>query len=238
MKPPAAWVGAWVERWLTGFQRRHGLATERPKLISNEGEKLLLHVGCGPSNISHIPVAGFQEPGWRELRLDLDASVYPDIEGSMTDMYAVSTGLVDAVYSSHSIEHLIWHEVPKALAEFLRVLNDTGFVVITCPDVQALAVMVEQDRLLEPLYEAFAGPVTTFDILYGYRPVLEKNPWMAHRSGFTFTTLVGVLREAGFPSIAGFRRPALFDMWVVASKSKRSEDEMRALVSAYLPSTA
>jgi hypothetical protein len=98
--------------------------------------------------------------------------------------------------------------------------------------------MVAQDRLLEPLYEAFAGPVTTFDILYGYRPVLEKKPWMAHRSGFTFTTLVDVLREAGFPSIAGFRRPALFDLWVIASKSKRSEEEMRVLVSTYLPSTA
>lgn len=238
MKRLEAWIGARVERWLSGFKRRHGLVAEHPEFSSSGSEKLLLHVGCGPSNISHIPIAGFQEPGWRELRLDLDASVYPDIEGSMTNMFAVSDGLVDAVYSSHSIEHLIWHEVPKALAEFLRVLKDSGFVVITCPDVQALASMVAQDRLLEPLYEAFAGPVTTFDILYGYRPVLEKNPWMAHRSGFTFSTLVEVLREAGFPSIAGFRRPQLFEMWVIASKTQRSEEEMRALVSTYLPSTS
>jgi hypothetical protein len=195
-------------------------------------------VGCGPANISHIPIASFQEPGWRELRLDLDASVHPDIEGSMTDMSAVSSGLVDAVYSSHSIEHLIWHEVPLALAEFRRVLKDTGFVVITCPDLQSLASIIEQDRLLEPLYQAFAGPVTAFDILYGYRPVLEKSPWMAHRSGFTFSSLVAVLREAGFPSMAGFRRPELFEMWLIASKSQRSEEDMRALVSRYLPSTA
>jgi SAM-dependent methyltransferase len=238
MKRLQAWLGAWVARWLTGFRRRHGLESKQFQPLVGEGEKLLLHVGCGPANISHIPVLGFQEPGWRELRLDLDASVHPDIEGSMTDMFAVSNGLVDAVYSSHSIEHLVWHEVPRALAEFLRVLKDTGFVVITCPDVQALASMVEQDRMLETLYESFAGPVTAFDILYGYRPVLEKSPWMAHRSGFTFSTLVGVLREAGFPSIAGFRRPGVFDLWVVASKSKRSEEEMQTLANSYLASTA
>jgi hypothetical protein len=231
-------MGACVARWLAGFERRHGLVTDRSKPTTGDPDQLLLHVGCGPANISHIPIASFQEPGWRELRLDLDASVHPDIEGSMTDMSAVSSGLVDAVYSSHSIEHLIWHEVPLALAEFRRVLKDTGFVVITCPDLQSLASIIEQDRLLEPLYQAFAGPVTAFDILYGYRPVLEKSPWMAHRSGFTFSSLVAVLREAGFPSMAGFRRPELFEMWLIASKSQRSEEDMRALVSRYLPSTA
>jgi hypothetical protein len=232
------WIGALIERWLSGFKRRYGLASELPKPIVDRGQKLLLHVGCGPANISNIPVRGFQEPEWRELRLDLDASVHPDIEGSMTHMPAVPAGLVDAIYSSHSIEHLVWHEVPRALDEFQRVLKDTGFVVITCPDVQSLAAMVAEDRLLETLYESFAGPVTTFDILYGYRPVLEKNPWMAHRSGFTFSTLVDVLRAAKFPSIAGFRRPDAFDLWVVASKSKRTEEEMRNLASTYLINAA
>lgn len=234
------WLAAMAKRWLRRFMGRHGLtaADTKPLLDAKDSTPLLLHVGCGPSSLAHIPVAGFRDNAWRELRLDIDASVQPDIEGSMTDMAAVPSGLVDAVYSSHSIEHLVWHDVPKALAEFLRVLKDTGFAVITCPDLQALASMVEQDRLLEPLYASYAGPVSAFDILYGYRPLLEKNPWMAHRSGFTFSSLVGVLREAGFASVAGLRRPQVFDLWVVASKSSRSEDEMRELARMYLVESA
>lgn len=51
--------------------------------------------------------------------------------GTMTSMDAVQTGSMDALFSSHNIEHLYPYEVPVALAEFRRVLNDDGFAVIT-----------------------------------------------------------------------------------------------------------
>ncbi len=60
----------------------------------------------------------------------------PDVLGTMTNMSAVATGSVDAVVSSHNIEHLYPHEVPLALAEFVRVLKPDGRVLITCPDMQ------------------------------------------------------------------------------------------------------
>jgi predicted SAM-dependent methyltransferase len=47
-------------------------------------------------------------------------------------MSALATGSVDAVVSSHNMEHLYPHEVPLALAEFVRVLK---------PDWRALAVL-------------------------------------------------------------------------------------------------
>ena len=148
-------------------------------------------MGCGSATLAVIPVAGFQGTNWRELRLDADASVQPDIAGSMTDMPAVASASVDAVFSSHGMEHLYWHDVPKALAEFLRVLKDDGFVVITCPDVQAAAAMVAEDRLFDTAYESAAGSITPFDIFYSYRPFVEQNPqWMAHHCGFTFRRLL------------------------------------------------
>jgi predicted SAM-dependent methyltransferase len=52
----------------------------------------------------------------QELRLDIDASVAPDIVATMTDMSRVADASVDAVFSSHNIEHLDPHEVPVALA--------------------------------------------------------------------------------------------------------------------------
>ncbi len=81
--------------------------------------KTFLHVGCGPKHKNQT-TRGFNTPDWTELRLDIDASVAPDIIGTMTDMSAVADASVDAIFSSHNIEHLYPHEVPVALAEFLR----------------------------------------------------------------------------------------------------------------------
>ena len=97
--------------------------------------KRFLHVGCGPKRKAQT-TAAFDTPDWQEVRFDIDAGVAPDIIGTMTDMSAVATGSIDAVFSSHNIEHLYPHEVPTALAEFLRVLTPGGFAVITCPDLQ------------------------------------------------------------------------------------------------------
>jgi hypothetical protein len=82
----------------------------------------LLHVGCGP-NRKEQTTRGFNTPEWHELRLDIDPSVAPDVVGTMTDMAAVADASVDAIFSSHNLEHLEAHEVPVALKEFLRVLT-------------------------------------------------------------------------------------------------------------------
>lgn len=254
-----AWLVRRIEAWLSRFQARHALTAATPGDTSaatgvqtqasahsiattvagarDSAARLLLHVGCGYARMATLPVPGFQQSHWQEWRLDADASVQPDIEGSMTDMAAVASGAVDAVYSSHGIEHLYWHDVPRALAEFLRVLNDDGFAVITCPDVQAAAAMIAEDRMFDTAYESAGGTITPFDILYSYRPYVEENPqWMSHHCGFTLSTLTRVLRDAGFAATAGFRRAGGFDLWIVASKRSRPEPEMRALAQAYLVS--
>ena len=66
---------------------------------------LLLHVGCG-SKRKNQTTRGFNKDNWQELRLDIDPSVNPDIIGTMTDMSALENSSVDAIFSSHNIEHL------------------------------------------------------------------------------------------------------------------------------------
>jgi predicted SAM-dependent methyltransferase len=110
--------------------------------------KSLLHVGCGPKRKAQT-TRGFNTDGWTEVRLDIDESVKPDLVGTMTDMSAVASASMNAVYSSHNIEHLYPHEVPIALSEFLRVLADDGFAVITCPDLQSVCALIAQDRLTQ-----------------------------------------------------------------------------------------
>ena len=39
----------------------------------------------------------------------MDESVAPEVIGTMTDMSAVETGLMDALLSSHNVEHLYPH---------------------------------------------------------------------------------------------------------------------------------
>ncbi|NMG04255.1 class I SAM-dependent methyltransferase [Azoarcus taiwanensis] len=197
--------------------------------------KTFLHVGCGPLR-KESTTPGFNTTEWQELRLDIDQSVAPDIVGTMTDMSGVADASVDAVYSSHNIEHLYAHEVPIALAEFLRVLKPDGFAVITCPDLKSVCALVADDKLTDTAYISGLGPNTPNYILYGFRPSMAQgNLYMAHRSGFTEKVLGGTLSAAGFAMVATMARPAAFDLWAVACKAPRSSDEMHALAAAHFP---
>ena len=196
--------------------------------------KTFLHVGCGPQRKSGT-TQGFNTDDWQELRLDIDESVQPDIIGTMTDMSAVADASVDALFSSHNIEHLYAHEVPLALAEFLRVLKEDGFAVITCPDIQSVCALVAQGQLLEPAYHTSQGlPIAPIDILYGWRPPMAQgNLYMAHRCGFTEEVLRNTLRAAGFPSVATICRPASFELWAVASKTEIDANQLRELAGQH-----
>ncbi|HTR00966.1 MAG TPA: methyltransferase domain-containing protein [Candidatus Acidoferrum sp.] len=197
----------------------------------------LLHVGCGNARIQHT-TAGFNDGTWRELRVDINPAVKPDVLGSMLDMSSVADASVNAVYSSHSIEHLYPHEVPQALAEFLRVLKHDGFAVFTCPDLQSICQLVAEDKLLEPAYEVPAGKITPLDMLYGFRRDLALgNVWMAHHSGFTRSSLTAILKENGFGSVLVMARNFAphYDLWAIAGKSARDDADMLELMSKHFP---
>ncbi|HJV85651.1 MAG TPA: methyltransferase domain-containing protein [Noviherbaspirillum sp.] len=237
----------YAHSWLERFRNRHGLSIPALQVTSHDGvfrrsatgKKLLLHVGCGHATIDHIGLSGFSRPTWSEIRLDADETVAPDIVGSMTEMPSVPSKSVDAVFSSHGIEHLYWHDVPRTLAEFFRVLRDDGFLVVACPDLQAAAQMISEDRMFDTAYMSAAGPITPFDMVFSYRPFVEANPqWMSHHCGFTLSTLLAALREASFASVYGIRRPDGFDLWVLGSKSPRTTEEIAALAAQYLPVVA
>lgn len=198
--------------------------------------KTFLHVGCGP-RYNEDSVPGFNAGQWRELRFDIDPSVKPDLIGSMTDMSAVVTESVDAIFSSHNIEHLYPHEVPVALEEFKRVLKPDGYVVLTCPDLQSVCALVAEDQLLDTAYVSAAGPIAPIDILYGHRPQLAAgNAHMAHKSGFTQKVLVGSLQAAGFQKTASLRREnPFFDLWVVATKQNMDDNALKALAAQHFP---
>lgn len=175
----------------------------------------VLHVGCGSAGREKLPQP-FKGGQWREVRLDINPKVKPDIVASMTSMPMVASGSMDGVFSSHNLEHLYHHQIAEALGEFRRVMKQGGMLVITLPDLQAVAAYIADGRLENALYQSSAGAISPIDILYGFRRDVEKgNHFMAHKTGFTAVSLANHLKQAGFCNIVIQRE--WVNLWAVAT---------------------
>jgi hypothetical protein len=181
-----------------------------------ERQKLLINVGCGPV-LTLTRTALFQD--WRQMRVDIEESVQPDIVADLTDLSPIENGSADALWSSHCVEHLYQSQVPGALGEFHRVLRDDGFAVVLVPDLQAVADRIVSDKFDEPIYTSGMGPVSAHDMFYGFGPAIAAGQTsMAHRCGFTPTILVNLLNASSFAEYA-IRRLRSLELLVVARKS-------------------
>lgn len=176
----------------------------------------LLHVGCGRRDPQRLP-ACLRTPHWQEIRFDIDPGVQPDLVGSITDLGALADDSVDAIYSSHNLEHLETHQVPLALAEFRRVLAPHGFALLTLPDLRAIARHIVDGRLEQPLYQSAAGPISALDMVFGHQAALRNgNHYMAHRTGFSADTLARQLISAGFGEVR-VHEGSRWDLWALAT---------------------
>jgi len=200
-------------------KRQRG-AVSRPAVEAPAGPKRVLHVGCGPPGPNQVPVR-YRGDDWREVRYDIDPGVEPDIVGSIVDMSPVASGSVDAIWSSHNLEHVYAHEVPLVIGEFYRVLRPAGEALITLPDLQAIAEFIVQDKLEDTAYVSPAGPITPLDVVYGYgKAIKQGNEFMAHRTGFTAKTLGAKLRRAGFRDVTLERKDLA--LWALGRKKQRA----------------
>jgi len=197
-------------------------------LFETSNKKTVLHVGCGPLHPNRLHQL-FRGPEWKEVRLDIDPCVEPDIIASITDMNIVLSECADAIYSSHNLEHLYPHEVPVALREFVRILKQSGFALISLPDLQTAAELVVANKLDEPAYQSPAGPITPLDILYGHGVSMASgNLFMAHKTGFSAKTLAHSILHAGFAGVKVIRDKKNFSLWAKAYKQKPEEEESKA----------
>jgi SAM-dependent methyltransferase len=173
--------------------------------------------------------------GWRQLRVDVDPAVKPDILAHLTDLSTIEDSSVDAVWAAHCVEHLYAHEVRLALAEFRRVLRPDGFVCVIVPDLQAVASYLLADRLHEPMYQSSAGPVTPHDVIFGFGPAIAAGrPSMGHRCGFTPGMLQRCFRELPFAEVQLRRRSAQLELVALARAAPASDDAGRAALMAAL----
>jgi hypothetical protein len=196
-------------------------------------ERLVINVGCGARG-SALP-ALFQ--GWRELRVDVDTTVEPDVIADLTDLSVIPAGIADAVWAAHCVEHLYAHEVPVALAQFRRVIREDGFACLIVPDLQTVAQHVAADRMHETLYHSPSGPITPHDVLFGFGTAIAAGRTsMAHRCGFTPGMLQQCFRERLFAQVVLRRRIRELELAAVAwANPVVSEAERSALLNALVP---
>lgn len=99
-------------------------------------------------------------------------------------------GPFDAIWCSHSLEHLTQQDGAVALKEFARVLEPGGYAMIVVPDLEDVR------PTNDVLYESGVGPITGLHLYYGHDRL--ENPFMLHRTGFIAPTLREALVLAGF----------------------------------------
>lgn len=211
--------------------RQHGWAPAMSESsVAAAPEYRVLNVGCGVPGQQRLH-AVFHDPYWRQVRLDIDPAVQPDLVGDMTDMRRIiASASFDAVWSSHNIEHLYDYQAPQALAEFRRILKPHGFAIINCPDTLSIARHIVQFGLESTAYVSNAGPISPLDMLFGFgKAISGGNTYMAHRTGFTAERLKRLLTDAGFAD-CWVTSDGRFDLWAVALMEAADAGNLRRLL--------
>ena len=194
-----------------------------------------LHVGCGPKKKDETTVV-FNSENWEEVRFDIDKSHNPHILGSMIDMSMIDDNSFDAVYSSHNIEHLFFHEAEIAVKEFFRILKPSGYVFLLCPDIIQACKAVYENGPNSKLYSTSANlDISPIDVIYGWGlSIKEGNEYMAHKFGYSEQSLISLFKNGNFLNIASASRKSHYDLVLLASKEKKIEENNDGLKKLFL----
>jgi SAM-dependent methyltransferase len=128
------------------------------------------------------PAAAYLGEGW----LGVDPYVASaDIQAPMWEL-PFEDNSVDAIFTSHALEHVGKNDVPRALREWRRVLKPGCRAIIQVPDLEWCVRH----------WLAHQGPygAWSLDIIFGN----QNHEGEYHKTGFTELTLFSLLRQAGF----------------------------------------
>lgn len=171
----------------------------------------------GFHSMSANRVHGYFREGWEIVRMDSDASLNPNIVGSLNELAHIPSGSFDAVWCPHLLEHFYVHQIGAGLREIFRILSNEGLVFMSLADIELAAAYIANGKPEEEIYSSPAGPICALDMFYGFHKYISKGSLHAnHRFGFTGETIGLALRSCGFTNIHIQRHSA--EIIVIARK--------------------
>jgi predicted SAM-dependent methyltransferase/tetratricopeptide (TPR) repeat protein len=196
----AGWVGSQTA-FNMGIESRNCLATLSPQvfppaMLETSPFNISIHIGCFSGQWWLC-----SRPNW--LVLDVVDSFAVSLLGEMHKLLMLPDGSVQAVYSSHSLEHVSYAEpfanypeyatqVCITLVEWNRVLaGGHGILYLAVPDLEALMTMFmkPETKLSEKLL--------LNSIIFGG----QRDEYDYHKVGFFYDYLEALLLHAGFCSV-------------------------------------
>lgn len=154
-------------------------------------DKVIYNIGAG--GISVKDHTNLFNDGWKEYTVDV-AECNPDIVSNIVGLPGIEDESADAIWASHVVEHVYWHELPEVFKAFMRVLKPSGVAYIMVPDLSTIADYIKND-ILGVIYQSEGGPITALDMIYGHRGQVKENSFMQHKTGFTAGSLSSILCE-------------------------------------------
>ena len=142
-------------------------------------------------NLFRLHVGGRQAlPGWTVF--DIAVGPHVDVVGDCRDLSAFAAGSAADIYASHVLEHLGYlDDLPRALAEFHRVLAPGGRLLVSVPDLDALCRLFLDPAL--DIQERFH----VMRMMFGG----QTDPHDLHRAGLNEAFLRDYLAVAGFRAV-------------------------------------
>ena len=126
---------------------------------------------------------GVAEDGWTSVDLHEPA----DLRRAMDDLYGIFDHEIEAVRSSHALEHVPGAQVPRVLAEWHRVMAPGAPLWLMVPTLDYCC------RYWLDHHDAWG-----MQLLFG----LQSGPGQEHKTGFTPGSLERVVALAGFVQVS------------------------------------
>jgi len=176
----------------------HGYGTDRPP----RPKPLYVNIGSGPD---------FLPRPW----LNIDVFINPNLaEGFDTEEYDVRPGLrfrdgeVDAIYSSHFLEHLTIYEGFAVLSECYRVLRPGGRIRLVLPKTgeiiqRYLSDRMDDYRFIVPELDTVSSQGLKFVMLFfgGGDSSRNFDTYTGHRSCYDPASAREILERTGFKDV-------------------------------------
>lgn len=147
-------------------------------------EKLRLNLGCG----RHVLDGWFNVDVQRSPRASRDPEMLSDVKKiALPDNCAVE------IQAIHLWEHFYRWECDEVIVEWYRLLEVGGKLVLEMPDLFKFCQNILEGKETKKIDQLGMWGM--------YGDPNERDPYMCHRWGWTFSTLAPFLKQNGFTNI-------------------------------------